>query len=159
MVPIAHGTSATAFKATVNGGYADPLANEALNLMSIPGQDQLVWIQSGEPTTLYCGDQTDGEALRVCQLISNSLLGYKVGGTDVVPGLATKCDPSADNLTWTCSLRSGLKFSDGSPLTANDVVETYAVQWDAADPLHTGENGLFDYWPGLFGAFLNPPKK
>jgi peptide/nickel transport system substrate-binding protein len=158
MVPIAHGTSATAFKATVAGGYADPLSNEALNLMSIPGQDQLVWIQSGEPTTLYCGDETDGEALRVCNLISNSLMGYKVGGTDVVPGLATKCDASADGLTWTCSLRKGLKFSDGSALTANDVVETYAVQWDAADPLHTGGSGSFDYWPGLFGAFLNAPK-
>ncbi len=158
MVPIAHGVSATAFKATVAGAYADPLSNEALNLMGIPGQDQLVWIQSGEPSGLYCGDQTDGEALRVCNLISNSLLGYKVGGTDVVPGLATKCDPSADGLTWTCSLRKGIKFSDGSRLTANDVVETYAVQWDAADPLHTGESGAFDYWPGLFGAFLNPPK-
>jgi len=73
--------------------------------------------------------------------------------------LAEKCDASTDGLTWTCSLRKGLKFSDGSALTANDVVETYAVQWDASDLLHVGNSGNFDYWPGLFGAFLNPPKK
>jgi len=84
-------------------------------------------------------------------------MGYD-SNAKVVPGLATKCEPSADNLVWTCTLREGVKFSDGTPLTANDVVATYAVQWDAADPLHTGQSGTFDYWPGLFGAFLNPPK-
>ena len=159
MVPIAHGANAIVYKSTVDGAYADPLANEKLNLMNIPGQDQLVMIQSGEPPSLYCNDETDGEAIRVCNMISDSLMAYKTGGTDVVPGLATKCDASADGLTWTCSLRSGLKFSDGTPVTANDVVETYAVQWDAADPLHVGNTGDFVYWPGLFGAFLNPPKK
>ncbi len=159
MVPVAHGANAIVYKSTVEGAYADPLANEKLNLMDIPGQDQLVMIQSGEPPSLYCNDETDGEAIRVCNMIFDSLMAYKTGGTDVVPGLATKCDASTDGLTWTCTLRQGLKFSDGTPLTANDVVETYAVQWDAADPLHVGNTGNFDYWSGLFGAFLNPPKK
>ncbi len=41
-------------------------------------------------------------------------------------------------------------------ITAEDVVATYAVQWDAANPLHVGNTGNFDYWTYLFTAFLNP---
>jgi peptide/nickel transport system substrate-binding protein len=42
-----------------------------------------------------------------------------------VPYLATKWTTSANNLTWTFTLKSGLKWSDGKPLTASDVAWTY----------------------------------
>jgi peptide/nickel transport system substrate-binding protein len=158
MVPVAHGGSADAFKATVEGAYSDPLSGEQFRLMSIPGQDQLVWVQNAEPISLYCSDETDGETLRACEQIFDPLLHYKPGGTEVEPGLATACTPNADLTEWTCTLRAA-KFSDGTAVTANDVVATYAVQWDAADPLHTGSTGNFDYWSAFFGGFLNPPKQ
>jgi oligopeptide transport system substrate-binding protein len=41
------------------------------------------------------------------------------------PGLAYKWEISADNKTYTFHLRPNLKFSDGSPLTAADVVFSY----------------------------------
>ncbi|MFF5174609.1 ABC transporter substrate-binding protein [Micromonospora sp. NPDC000089] len=41
------------------------------------------------------------------------------------PALATKWTTSADQLTWTFTLRDGVKFSDGSPLTSEDVVYSY----------------------------------
>lgn len=41
------------------------------------------------------------------------------------PGLATGCEPNADSTEWTCTLRDGLKWSDGSPLTSNDVAFSY----------------------------------
>src|SRR5262249_48101972 len=41
------------------------------------------------------------------------------------PSLATGCDHSSDYLTWTCTLRSGLRWSDGTPLTSADVAWTY----------------------------------
>lgn len=41
-------------------------------------------------------------------------------GTDVEPDLAEKWKVSDDGLTYTFHLREGLKFSDGSPLTAKD---------------------------------------
>ncbi len=41
------------------------------------------------------------------------------------PGLATGCDPSADHMTWTCTLRDGLRWSDGTPLTASDIAFTF----------------------------------
>ncbi len=40
------------------------------------------------------------------------------------PYLATKWSVSADRLTWTFTLRSGLKWSDGKPLTAADAAWT-----------------------------------
>jgi peptide/nickel transport system substrate-binding protein len=41
------------------------------------------------------------------------------------PGLAKSCDHSEDFKTWTCDIRSGVKWSDGQPLTAADVAFTY----------------------------------
>jgi peptide/nickel transport system substrate-binding protein len=41
------------------------------------------------------------------------------------PALAESWDVTPDQLTWTFHLRRGVKFHDGSPLTADDVVFTY----------------------------------
>src|ERR1051326_7167661 len=41
------------------------------------------------------------------------------------PELATSWTPSADTKTWTFKLRQGIKFHNGSPFTADDVVATY----------------------------------
>ena len=38
-----------------------------------------------------------------------------------IPGLASTWDASDDGLTYTYHLREGLKWSDGQPLTAEDV--------------------------------------
>lgn len=39
--------------------------------------------------------------------------------------LATGMEASADGLTWTVTIRDGVKFTDGEPLTASDVAFTY----------------------------------
>jgi peptide/nickel transport system substrate-binding protein len=157
MVPVANGGSATAYKKAVQNPQASPLTSEILAKMGVPGQDQFVFVQNGEPGGLYCADETDGEALRACEQIGEALLAYKINGTDVEPSLAEKYEPSADLKEWTFHLRKGVKFSDGSDLDANDVLKSYRVQWDAADPLHQGREGNFTYFSALFGGFLNPP--
>lgn len=157
MVPVAHGGSAAVFLATVAGAHTSPLGNEIFRVMSEPNKDTLVWVQNAEPISLYCSDETDGESLRACEQIFDPLLNYKIGGVDVEKGLADSWTPNADLTVWTIKLHPGVKFSDGTPLSAKDVVATYAVQWDKANKLHVGNTGNFDYWPGLFGAFLNAP--
>lgn len=157
MVPVAHGGSATAYKATVQGAHSSPLGNETFRVMSIPDKDTFVWVQNGEPGSLYCADETDGEALRACEQIFDPLLSYKVGSTEVEPNLAQSYEPNADLTQWTIRLRPGVKFSDNTTMTARDVVATYAAQWDAKHPLHKGRTGNFDYWTYLFTQFLNPP--
>jgi len=157
MVPIAHGGSAAVFAANVQGAHTSPIGNEHFAVMSVPGKDTLVWEQNAEPLSLYCADETDGETIRACIQIFDSLLSYKVGGVDVEPGLAETYSPNADLTEWTFNLRKGVKFSDGTPLTAKDVVMSYAVQWDVKNPLHVGNTGNFDYWGSLFAASLNQP--
>ncbi len=87
MIPMAHGGSATAFKADAVGAHASPLGNEYFASMSVPGQDSFVWMQNAEPIGLYCADETDGESLRACEQISESLLAYEIAGTAVDPVL------------------------------------------------------------------------
>ena len=40
----------------------------------------------------------------------------------IQPALAQSYALGTDNVTWTFNLRSGLKFSDGTPLTSADIV-------------------------------------
>lgn len=157
MIPIAHGGSGLAYKADVEGAHASPLSNEQFAGMNPGGRDTFVWMQNAEPIGLYCADESDGESLRACEQINEALLGFELGGSDVVPGLATGCEANTDLTEWTCTLRDGVKFHNGADLDANDVVLSFAVQWDAAHPLHVGRDGSFTYWSGLFGAFLNAP--
>ena len=157
MVPIAHGGSGTAYRADVEGAHSSALGNEGLFVMKAGNRDQIVWMQNGEPGGLYCGDVTDGESLRVCEQMAEGLYSYEIGGTAAQPGLAEKCEANADSTVWTCTLREGVKFHNGATLDANDVLVTYAVQWDAAHPLHVGQEGLFEYWSFLFAGYLNPP--
>jgi peptide/nickel transport system substrate-binding protein len=157
MIPVAHGASATAFKATVEGAHASPLGNENFSVMQIPGQDTLVWMQNGEPISLYCADETDGETFRACEQVQESLLAFEVGGVNVVPALAETWEANDDLTEWTFHLRQGVTFHDGSSMDANDVIMSYAVQWDAENPLHVGRNGTFTYFSSLFGGFLNAP--
>jgi ABC-type transport system substrate-binding protein len=112
-------------------------------------------MQNAEPIGLYCADETDGESLRACEQINEPLLAYEVGATDVVPALATGCEPNDDLTEWTCTLREGVTFHDGAALDANDVVLSYVSQWDASHPLHVGRDGNFTYFSAFFGSFLN----
>lgn len=52
-----------------------------------------------------------------------------------VPGLASSWTHSDDGLTWTFKIRSGVTWSDGQPLTADDVAYTFnrAINDEAAN--------------------------
>jgi ABC-type transport system substrate-binding protein len=158
MVPVAHGVNYIAYKATVENAEASPLADEQFNLMSVPGQDQFVWIQNGEPISMYCNDETDGETFRACYHIFDTLYWYKPGTAELAPSAAESYTVSDDLMEWTFTLRKDGMFSNGTPVTANDVVATFVTMWDASNPLHVGNTGVFEYFAGYFAAFLNAPK-
>ena len=157
MIPVAHGGSGTAWQADNEGAHSSPLGNEAMAVISPGADDQLVWMQNAEPGGLYCADETDGESLRVCEQVMEALYAYEIGGTEAIPALAEECVPNDALDEWTCTLRQGVTFHDGATFDANDVVLSYAVQWDAENPLHIGRQSTFDYFSALWGGFLNPP--
>ncbi len=92
-------------------------------------------------------------SLRACAQVLETLYQFPADGVQVQPGLARVCEPSADLTVWTCKLRTGVKFHDGSLLDANDVVLSLVVQWDAANPMHKGRTGEFGYFKVSVGSF------
>ncbi len=156
MVPVAHGGSGVAYQANVEGAHASPLGNENFSVVS-NGGNTFVWMQNGEPNSLWCSDETDGETLRACEQVYESLLAFSVGGTEVIPGLAEAYTVNDELTEYTFTLRQGVTFHNGAALDANDVVASFASQWDAASPNHVGRTGMFEYFGAFFGAFLNAP--
>lgn len=54
------------------------------------------------------------------------LIGYSMEDMSPQPAVAESWDTSDDGLTWTFRLRDDVVFSDGEPLTADDVVHTFS---------------------------------
>ena len=77
--------------------------------------------------------QYDFGSFQISAQIYNSLLEVQPSGTTADPALATSCD-STDSITYTCHLRPGLTFSDGSALTSEDVVYSFKRNIEINDP-------------------------
>ncbi|MCE9636366.1 MAG: ABC transporter substrate-binding protein [Planctomycetes bacterium] len=58
-------------------------------------------------------------------LVFDTLTSYDSGAWRSRPSLAWKWEVSPDYLTWTFHLRKGVRFSDGTPMTAKDVVFSF----------------------------------
>ncbi len=157
VVPVAHGGSALAFQRSVQGALSSPVNSESFAAMS-DGRDTLVFMQTSEPGSLYCNDETDADSFRPCSQVVETLMRFKAGSVEVEPGLATGCVPNDILTEWTCTLRQGVMFHDGSLLDAGDVVTSLDAVWDMNSPLHKGNEGVFEYWASLWGNFLNAPK-
>src|ERR1700757_2002055 len=68
----------------------------------------------------------------------DTLLQPSADGKGVSPGLATSYQVSDDGLTFTLTLRQGTKFSDGSPITVDD------VKW-SLDRARNPKNGTWNF--------------
>jgi peptide/nickel transport system substrate-binding protein len=155
MVPVAHGGSGDAFSAKVKN-VAISLYNQNFPFMQTDS-GQLVWLQSGEPISLWCGDETDGETINACMTIFEPLLKFKYGTTLTEPALATSYDVNSDATQYTFHLRQNVKWSDGTSFTAADVFATYSAMWNYKDPNHKGNTGVFEYFGGWLGLLNAPP--
>ncbi|MEZ4596931.1 MAG: ABC transporter substrate-binding protein [Chloroflexota bacterium] len=155
-VIVAHGGSATAFKADVEGAHSSPLTSEQFSVMKAGDRDTLVFMQNWRPGGLL-RRRDRRRVLRVCGR-SAVALWLRDRRLRRRPSPGDRVRPNEDLTVWTCTLRDGVTFHDGSTLDASDVIVSYAAQWDAASPLHVGRTATFEYWPALLGGgFLNPP--
>ncbi|WP_229698163.1 ABC transporter substrate-binding protein [Wenjunlia tyrosinilytica] len=92
-------------------------------------------VQSLDPAKTY-----DLGSWTVIYNTFQTLLTYEAGAKEYSPDAAEKCS-FGDPKTFTCTLKSGQKFSDGSDLTAEDVAFSIKRVVKIADP--TGASTLF----------------
>ncbi len=157
MVPLAHGGSATVWDVNISGAHASPLGMELFAGISVPGQSSLTWVQSFEPMSLWCADESDGDTFRACAQLYEPLVAFGASDTTLHPALAERWETSSDLRVWTFHLRQGVYFHNGAALDSSDVFATFEALWNAASPNHTGNSGAFEYFLAYFGAFLNGP--
>jgi peptide/nickel transport system substrate-binding protein len=71
-----------------------------------------------------------GSDYGVAGLQYDLLQNFSSGDLTPAPGIAKSCTSSTDAMTWTCDIRQGVKWSDGTPLTARDVAFTFRFALD-----------------------------
>lgn len=107
---------------------------------------KLVVGYEADATSMDPGQVTDINTMQVLLQVYETLVQYDTNG-QLQPDLATKWSISKDGLQYTFSLRDGVKFSNGDPLTASDVVFSFERMLDPQNP------GA-QYGPFPFGDFF-----
>lgn len=79
----------------------------------------------GVPATLDPAAALDGAGPLIARQVFDTLVAYREGSTDIEPALATRWSVSRDGLVWSFVLRDGVRFHDGSPLTAADAAASF----------------------------------
>jgi peptide/nickel transport system substrate-binding protein len=103
------------------------LAALLLSACAAGGQPMVVRIgYAGSPDTLNPGMAVLAESYLIFELVYDSMYELNLDGT-FTPSLAESVSVSDDGLVWTFKIRDGVKFHDGKPLTAEDVVFSYSL--------------------------------
>lgn len=90
-----------------------------------PANDNVLKVDIGaEVSSLDPALASDGTTFRVINDLFAGLVDFDQKDNPI-PGIATSWDISSDDKTYTFHLQKNLKFSDGSPLTAKDIVYTW----------------------------------
>lgn len=85
----------------------------------------LIWHLGAEPDTLNRVIATDAYESRINSFVYDSLIDRDNKTQDLTPRLASSWEISEDKLTFTFHLRKDVKWHDGVPFTAEDVLYTY----------------------------------
>jgi ABC-type transport system substrate-binding protein len=104
----------------------------------------LVFGRSGDSVGLDPGRETDGESFYGSTAVFDTLVEFELGKTAVKPALAESWEVSDDGLTYTFSLREGVKFHDGTPFNADAVVFSFERQFIEDHPYY--DLGPWKYW-------------
>lgn len=88
--------------------------------------------QRSEPKTLNPVTATDAVSREVIGRLMGDLIEINRASQLTEPALAKSWNISADGRTFTLQLRKGVRFSDGYPFDADDVIFSFNVYMDAA---------------------------
>jgi len=100
-----------------------PFAAAPASLAQAPAsRDTITFAESSNIPTLDPAMWEDMTSRRAMWMIYDTLVEYNSTNTGLHPALAQRMAVSSDGLTYTFYLRPEVKFSNGDPLTAQDVI-------------------------------------
>ena len=108
--------------------------------------------RGGDSVQLDPAIATDGESFRVTGQVLEPLYQYEPGSTTPIPALATECTGNVDSTEWTCALREGVKFHDGTDFNADAVVFNFE-RWRFTDNPNHLESQTFEYYEYMWFGF------
>lgn len=114
------------------GGSGAANGEDFLVTNNRPGHDggQIVVALRSEPKTLNPVLATDISSRDVIRCLTADLIHINRGTLKTEPALAESWKLSPDGRVYTLKLRRGVRFSDGQPFTADDVVFSFHVYLD-----------------------------
>jgi len=115
---------------------------ELLSSGSVTGEygGRLVVALRAEPKTFNPLNAIDQPSRDIIGRMSSDLLHINAISQQTDPALAKSWKVSSDGLKYTLSLRRGLRFSDGQPFSADDVVFTFRLHLD--EKIHSPQRDL-----------------
>ena len=122
MLPVA----AAVLLCLLAGGVASTFGADTSSPAASPADKTVLHVGwTAEPDNLNPMVGYETSALELFHLNYDYLVGFKASDLQPVPELATSWTHSTDGKVWTFKLREGVKWQDGEPFTADDVVFTF----------------------------------
>jgi peptide/nickel transport system substrate-binding protein len=117
-------------------------AGEPAAQPSLPAVVRIGW--GGSPDTLNPGAATLEESYTLFELVYSSMYELNLDGS-YSPDLATSVEVSEDGTVYTFKIRDDMRWHDGQPVTARDVVFSYRFYQKHEDfPFMPSYTGYFD---------------
>ncbi|SFN37101.1 dipeptide transport system substrate-binding protein [Roseovarius lutimaris] len=123
---------------------------------SVASAQSLVYCSEGSPEGFDPALYTAGTTFDASSHpIYNRLTEFKVGTTEVLPGLAESWTVSEDGKTVTFNLRKGVKFHSNANFTptrdfnADDVIFSFDRQGNPDNPYNEVSGGTWEYFAGM----------
>ncbi len=138
-----------------------PAPDEPVDEPAAPADDEpaapegggtFIFGRGGDSVQLDPAVVTDGESFRVTGQCLEPLYQYEPGSTTPIPALSTGCTANADSTEWTCELREGVKFHDGTDFNADAVIFNFE-RWRFTDNAFHFESQVFEYYEYMWFGF------
>jgi peptide/nickel transport system substrate-binding protein len=122
------------FSACSGGNKAEEKTIEPGSALDQPAYGDAIRVGSiGDASNLIPILASDSASHAITDLVYNGLVKYNKN-IEIVGDLAERWDISSDGLVITFHLKKGVKWHDGHPFTAHDVMYTYKVIVDPSTP-------------------------